>query len=359
MNPVERSIRRLERRALLAIFTAELLRALAVAVFVAGAAVLLARVVWRVEAAQAAWLFLIVAAAFPVAFLRARRRRLSRAGAAAWQDVRSGASGVLLTALEVPDERWHAQVEKAVAKSAARLPGVRFGGETYAVGAALVFALLSWWVHVPRATAHTPADLLQATVERLAEKLLTMEEDVGLFDETATELAGELERLVEGLDEGTLESAFEAIDRLEERFGDVAERVQEDVLDAEAGLESVLERALADPAGAQAMLEKTLAKLEARGLDENLLASMESLAGTFQRAGLELPDGLRLPEGLELSGEQLRELSSELGELLDGKLGTLKAMGLLSELDLADLKGLGSLEFVEHECDEECEEGGT
>ena len=357
MNPIERTIRRLERRAFLAILVAELLRWLALLAFAAGTAVLLGREVWKVEADRSAWLFLPVAAALPVAVLRARARRLSRAGAAAWQDVRGGASGLLLTGLEVPDPRWQVEIEKAAERSTRALPRVRMGGETYAVGAALVFALLSWWIHVPRTTAGPPLGLITAAVERLAEKLATLDEEVKLDEELATDLAERLERLRERIEEATPESAFEAIDRLEERIQAEAERVREELEAAHDDLAAGLLDAARDPAAARESLRRAMEKLSALGFDEELAAELEALAARFEAGNLQLPPGLEFDPAL------LAKLSGRLGELLAGKLGSLADAGLLKNAKLFDpaaLKRLADLRFTEHECDESCDkEGGT
>ena len=190
---------------------------------------------------------------------------------------------------------------------------------------------------------------------------------MGLFDETAQELSSRLERLRDGLEDATPESAFEAIDRLEERFGALAKRVQEDVLEAEGGILAAAREAMLNPESAQEMLGRTLEMLHESGLDKNLLSSIESLASLIERNGfelpedLELPGGLRLPEGLEMSGPEILEVARDLSGLLGKKLGALEDVGLFDpgSFEAALRETFEDLQIAEHVCDEACEEGGT
>ncbi len=366
MHTVERAIRRLERRAFLAVFLGELVRWGAAIGFVLGAVVLLLRVVLHVDASHTAPLFLLALVAPGIAWWRARAKRMSRGSAAAWQDVRAGASGLLLTGMEVPDERWSAEVERTLQRSRT-LPRIRTGGESYALGVAVLFAAAAWWVHVPEPAPGPSFALFEGAIERLATKLLTLEEDVGLFDETAQDLTNRLERLREGLEDATPESAFEAIDRLEEQFGALAKRVQEDVLEAEGGILAAAREAMLNPESAQEMLERTLDKLHESGLDKNLLSTIESLSSLIERHDLELPEdlelpgGFRLPAGLEMTGPEILEVAQDLSGLLGKKLGALEDAGLLDPgaLETALRETFDDLQFDEHECDESCREGGT
>lgn len=355
---VERAIRRLERRVWLAIFVVDLARFGAGLLFFAGAAVLLLRAVWHLEAERCVPLFWIIALAPVIAAGRATARRLSRSGAAAWQDVRGGAEGMLVTALETGDERWSARVVEML-ENTPPPPGIRMGGESWALGIGVVFALLAWWVHVPQPEPVLPSRLFEAAVERLAGKLLTLQEETDLDEELADEFATRLERLREQVGEASPEGLFEAIDWLEEQMGEQAGRHGEELGSLERQLVAAAKHALRDPAAAQETLGRALETMRALGLDEKLV---ESFGDFDSLASLIGEEGIELPEGLELDAPQLLEISKDLSGLFTDKLGALREAGLLTpELlaKLAEWKQLAEGDVAEHSCDENCPEGGT
>src|SRR5262245_23026546 len=117
-------VRRLRRRAIAADWLFEWALHLAVALAAAGGLALCARGFAGWDRARAALPFAIVGITPLTAWLRARRRFLSESGAAAWFDVRAGATGMLLTELELADSRWSARAA-ALAESASALPKIR------------------------------------------------------------------------------------------------------------------------------------------------------------------------------------------------------------------------------------------
>ena len=205
---------------------------------------------------------------------------------------------------------------------------------------------------LPRDPFLPPRKIEEAAVERVAEKLATLEEQVTLEPELAAELETRLERLKEEV--GNPEQAFEAIDRMEERLGQEGERLSEQIQDARDSLSKASESAASDAEAAQKELEKTLGELAKAGLGKHL---PEELQRELGGSSLELPPGVQLdPQKIEALS---RELGAELARKLDrlgkaglAKLGKLGKAGELAKLD--DFKPTG------HVCDENCKKkGGT
>ncbi len=352
-NPLEAAARRLRRRALAAAYLGALARHATAALFVAGTAALVLRFFADATRAEAALAFALVLAAPVTAWLAARRRALSAEGAAAWLDVRAGATGLLVTELELADERWAGRAEELLG-ACVSLPRLRGRRIALPVLPAVGFAALALWLAVPVPAPGPPVRLYENALERLREKLETLEETVALDDELAEELRGQLERLDDEADTARPEAAFEALDRLEERLESEALEAVEDALEARDQLGEAQRTALdadAEPGDAQELLERTMAELSEKGLAPNVPADLA------ERLGME---GLELPAGALLEAAELMELSDELAELLAEKIGELAEGGLLSAELLEGLGELGELadlgEFTLSEELELCEE---
>ena len=105
-DPVDLSVRRLVRRSRQAVFLGAFLRWTAAGFAIAGTAVLTARATHTLDPAPVLVLSVPPLLALALGLALATRRGLSRAGAAAWVDVRAGGGGLVVTGLEVQDERW-------------------------------------------------------------------------------------------------------------------------------------------------------------------------------------------------------------------------------------------------------------
>ncbi len=369
MNRVEVWVRRLRRRVFLAVFAAEFLRACALLAFLVGALVLVLRYLSGYGASELLpWLWLLVVAV-PWALWRARARALDPRTAAVWLDVRSGASGALLTELESPDARWESRLDGVLA-SGLPLPAPVVLGPFGSAALGLVFAVAAYLVGVPLPDPGPPMDLFEALVGRLGEQLATLEEDFELDSELAEEMASRLALLEEELELGSTESLFEALDHLEGRLESEADRLGEVAREASESLVRALESFdPEDSSAALSTLQKALSELAEGGFGERLSEQLfERLGGVDGEAGRlgELLAG----SGLELAGENLNalellELSQGLSELMQEKLANLRDAGLLEDFDLGEFTKAGGLgEFLSHECDETCElegegEGGT
>src|SRR5436190_4220926 len=88
---------RVRNRVMLAVFMASAVRFLACALITLGTLILVLRYTLDIERSQAARLLWLLPLAPAAAWLHARRLRPSLAAAAAWVDLRSGASGLVLT----------------------------------------------------------------------------------------------------------------------------------------------------------------------------------------------------------------------------------------------------------------------
>lgn len=352
MDPVATTARRLERRAFWAILAGELGRALAALSFVLGAAILVARVGLGAEARSLLPLLGLLAIAPALAWVRARRRRLSREAAAAWLDVRAGAGGVLVTGLEAPDPRWAPRVEAVLARAPA-LPRPRLVRPLGLplLGALFVVAALA--VEVPASEPGPSPALFEAALQRLDEQLATLEEEVELEEELAREMHERLERLAEDLDHSGAESTYEAIDRLEERLGAEARRASDAARRAGEALAGASATAQADGGLALEKLQDALAALREGGLAGALPPSLEAELDALEAAAA---------AGLPLAGAKLLELSEELRALLQAKLDGLAAAGLTAPARLAspgEFASLDGFELRPHDHEGECEPGGT
>ena len=331
-------------------FFGAFLRWSAVGFAVAGTAVLLSRTVYALEPLPLPVLALPIAIALAVAWWIAAGRRMSESSAAAWVDVQAGGDGLVVTGQETSDPRWSAAFEKALGRSG-RLPGLRVGrpaGQSFGAAAFLVAAL---FVRIPAPAPGPSPELFEAAVASLQDKLDTLLETVDLDAELAENLADRLSRLEELLADASPESIFEAIDSLEERFGLEGERLGDAMESAAKDLAAALLDRFNDPDTARASLERALSALRDAGLGKDLPESLAELLG----------QDLTLPEGIEFDPAQLLELTAELSQLMQDRMGALAKVGLFDPSLLGALTEFADLaEFLPtyHECDEDCEEGG-
>ncbi len=351
-SPVVKAARRLERRAFLAVWLAETARWLLVFSFVAGALVLLMRAGWRWSAAEAAPFFALLLIAPTLGFVRARARRLTPQDAATWLDVRSSAGGALVTGVERPDARWAAEVESALS-SVPSLPRPKALRPGLSSSFGLAFAVLALQIRIPEPEVETTTELFEAQVERLAEKLDTLEEVVELDEEVAAEMERRLDELAEHLDAENFESTYEALDRMEERLAEEAQKISESAERANEHMQDAVDLAGSDANEAQGKMEEALAKMRDAGLGKELPSALrESFpAGSLSLAGSEA-----------LDAAEMMELSDSLRELMEGKLEGLTQAGLMGKHPGLKKPGkLASLsDFKEHVCSEECDKpGGT
>ena len=280
----------------------------------------------------------LAAAAFT--WWRSGQSAMGREDAALWLDLRSDASGRVVTANEVSEasaQPWRAQAV-LVAKEAESVPSPRWGrlAQAAALGLALAFAATL----VPVRTHHSGASdgitaVFEERLEDVADQLLVLDENVGLEEEELAELEASLERLEEAIqDDPNLEATFEAIDRLEDQL---AARAEEALAEAKQALASLAEQQRAgsdsaasdgDPASAGAMpagadLESLLSEL---ALSESELAQ----AGLSKEALSELAD-VAAEDHSKLSPEELAELAEALASAMSEPLSALAQAGLLSE----------------------------
>ena len=350
-----RCVAAVRRRLGVAAWLGEWARVGAVALVAAGVAALLARRFLDWSVARSLWFVLLLLPAAAIAAWRARRRLLSPTTVATWLDVQGGADGRWVTAFELDG------APPAASRSFdpdAALDSLRLRWSLLArpLLPALAFLIVALWLPLPAATT-SALDLPQlqaAQLDRLAEKLATLEETVQLDEELRAELRDRLDRAREQSDDAPLASRFEAYDQLATRLEQEAEAAREEIELAQAALASdELSRALSEDAGrAQELLGATLDELAAAGLTQPLPDELqEALSDAL--AGL---DGAPLPDGMKLDPATLAALSKQ----LEGALGT--QLAKLVESGLIDLSKLRPFEgkLVEHVCTDACKkkEGG-
>jgi hypothetical protein len=295
-----------------------------------------------------------VALVAPVlAFVQARRKVPSRAASAAWLDVHGGADGRIVTEDEVGRSSWSEGAPARLERSLRELPRVRALPALLPSFPAFAFLALALWIDPPRELIGPPPGVSTAAIERVEEKLDTLQEAVELTPETAEELRAQIERIEAEAAEGRPESTFESLDRMEERLEDLAQ----DALEAAQQANRDLASAASDPSlgEAQQSLESALAKMDESGLAGELPQEMKNALA---------PGTLTLPKGVQLSSAQLAKLSKELKGVLDERLAKLGNGNLIDPKSLKELGELGELASLDdlelHECDAEClKPGGT
>jgi len=351
VDPVRSTARRLERRAFGAVFLRELCRWSAGLLLVAGTLVLAGRAGLGLSSRALAPLFALAFLAPLVARLRAGQRRLSTAAATAWLDVRSGASGALVTGLEAPDPRWAARVEEALAR-VTELPRMRPGRALLLPLGAALFGALALLVRVPALEPGPSPALFQAAVQRAGEELTALKEDVRLDEDLARELDQRLERLSQELDGASPESTYEAIDRFEERLKDEARKAQDAAQRADDALASAAFAAGFDGGLSLERLQDALSAMKAGGLGARMPAGLQK--------ELDALDASVAGAGAVDPGKMI-ELSDQLRELMQDRLAKLSAAGLAAPRRLLTAKELSELdgfEFAKHVCTAACKPGG-
>lgn len=349
---LDQSVAALHRRVFWGVFAGNAGRLGMIALLGGGVLVLLVRFLLDVARAQAIWALAPVVLVPLAALLVARSRQLSRAGAVAWLDARAGGSGALVTQLEVGDGAWSSHVDAALSHLLV-LPRARLGRTALQILPPLGFAIAALLVEMPRDPALPPKHLQEAAIERVEEKLATLEEQVALEPELASELEKKIERLED--DAGEPEQAFEALDRLEERLSQESEMLAQKGLDAEEALKAATGASSSDPERAQKELEKTLGDLSKAGFSKNLPEDLQRELGA---------SSLELPAGTKLEPLRIEALSKDVAKMIAAKLDKLGAAGLVKLGRLAkagELARLDDFQFSDHVCDESCKKkpGGT
>lgn len=335
------SIARVRARIAALVFAHAFLSALAVAALATGIAVLVSRTAFAAEHVDARWSALPIGAAALFGLWRARERRLSASGAAAWLDVRSGGRGDLVHAFESGDSARPLAITDV-------LPRARLGRPAALALAASAFVGLSALVPVPASLFAPSIALQRAEVDRAQEKLATLEEEIRLDPEAAEDLRAQLERLEAGEGLGDLRSAFEALDGAQSALEEHAQASAEAM---EAALDGLEAAAGADSAeAARDDLERALQELRKAGVEGDLAQKVEARAG-------------ELALGAQLDAAQGMQLSKEASKVLGEKLAKLAKAGLLKDRKLAKaaLARIDPEALKEHVCDERCKKqpGGT
>jgi tetratricopeptide (TPR) repeat protein len=287
-----------------------------------------------------------------LAFVFARREVPSAHGAATWLDVHADASGFVVTEDELGQSSWTPRTEEALERALAALPKPQWRALLAPLSLAVAFASLALWIELPERVIGPPPAVSSAAIARVEEKLDALEEALALEPELEEDLEQRLEAARADSEAGNPESTYEALDQLEGRIEEEAQRAEQAAQQALAELE----RAASDPslAKAQEALKSALETLEAAGLSKELSpdaerALKEALAEAAQ-------------SGEPLSSAELAQLARELKGGLEAQLGKLANGRLIDPKKLAKLAASGSLDEFDdtHECDEECKQpGGT
>lgn len=355
----------------------------AIAFAVAGTANLLAR---RWLGAGTTTLLIVLVSALALALLialvLAKRRAPSEAFVLAQFDRDSGGTGRLLTRFEVEDARYDHALLRVLAEAPLPAPPPWAAALRRVVPWAL-FALLPFALAPDRfRNEKPPRAALAPTIARVEEKLATLEEEIALADAGESDLARRVEDTKEAaeraIEEGALESALEALDRMERELASAAERAAEaieraaeaasDAADAPtdaaaelafsaleddlaaAGLASALAQAKADLAASQREREAADGNTDADGGDDAAETGAQNGASAAlasallnrlsNKAGALAGAGLLKPMDAELE-DRLAELARELREAREAKDDPNGELVELEELDLCDEESHG------------------
>lgn len=351
---IQGGVRRLRRHAAFAEFVAHFLFHLTIAVALSGAAAIFLRSFYQYSRFDASLAFVLVAFTPATAWFAARRNFISEATAAAWLDLRAGATGLLLTEIESGDGKWASRAE-ALLVNAAALPPIRIRKQMWKLAPAVIFAIAA--VAVPISRADRVPALTAHSLEQIADKLAALEENVKLEEKTAEELHERLDRVREQLDAMRPEAAYEAIDRLQEKLQEESEKATEDASRAMQTFAKAGEATKSDPMAAQEQLEQALADVKNAGLTQGI-------ADQLLKKGF--PGNMSIPEGTKLEPAETLKLSEAAREALAEKLEKMAEAGLLTKKSGEKIAGNNSKKakvdwdkFKEHKCDESCKEGGT
>lgn len=360
---LDRPLRRLRRQLTLAIWLGRTARWLAAGLLAAGAAILVARVAFEVDAERALWLLLPLAALPPLAWAGVRSRVPSEAGAAAWLDLRAGASGLLLADYEQADERWAPRFDRQLDRLP-ELPSMRAETFTRPLLPALAFAALALLVPVSRAEPGASTSFFDRAIEALAGQVETLAEVAELDETVEQELERRVQELAANVDPDRPEAMLEAIDSLRRDVTREGQQAGEQTQELFDRFGAIAQQAGVTPALAQELLSGQLGELATTTNFSELLTEMQKVAPELQDlAGRLGAEGFQLPEGLELTPEQLQALSRLAQSRLRGQLGELSLAGLtnLDGLMAGDPRdALAKLIDQFHEHDEDCKKpGGT
>ena len=363
-SPLDRPLADLRRRQFLGGFVGALGRWLQIGLFALGAACLLLRLILGYEAAQLSPVFWALLLSLPGAAWVARAGLYRGDQGAAWLDVAAGADGSLVTDYELGDARWRGRAQAAIGRLRS-YPGPDWKASMRRVVPALLFALAVMLVPIPRPKV-LPSSLYSGTLADLEEQLETLQEETGLEEERAEELAEHMQRLREEAEQGhDPEATFEAMDAFESELARQAEEAAEAMEQAYEEL-AAAESESAGGEQSDESLQSALERLSSAGLEPFPVDELESM---------ELPEGVEWPKGLELDAEtweklsELPEMDPELAKALQEAMspalrkelmermqrladaGLLKGMqGRLTRLDeLAKLAEMGEFEICE-EC---------
>jgi hypothetical protein len=349
---LEHSIELVRTRVFRAVFGSTFLSWLGAGLFGLGCVALLLRAALDMDLARAALVFAPLAVVPFLAWRIAQRKSLSRAGAAAWLDVRAGSTGAVVTSFETDDGSWGARVDHALAQTL-ELPRARLWRPALLALGGATFGTLALLVQIPRTPLGPSIALQAASVARVEEKLATLEEEVTLQPEVAAELHETLNRLKDDDALANPESAFEAADRAAERLEKEAESRAEAAESAREGLAAAAASADANPDAAQKDLDAALKELSKAGLARGLRGALSSELGL---------SSLEIPAGMKLDGAKVEALSGELATKLGNKLAKLAKAGLLKPGAFKGFGKPGELgEYKDHVCTAECAKkpGGT
>ncbi len=301
---LEQQVQQVRRRVALAAFSGALLRHGAALLAVVACLVMVLRLFLRVEP----WPALAPLGLAPLtAFLDARRRFIGEQTAAAWLDQASGGTGGVLTAIERPDALWQQD-------ASARRPGMRLPW-TWPV-AGLAFLGLAFLVPVSDPPEPGLPAVPQATLDKLEDQLEALQEVAELEPEEIESVEETLQDLRDATEPS--EAGLEAMDRVEDQLGAMAqelqaanERAQEALAQARKG------REMPDRSAVQRALEQMSAAGLAHELPQELA---EALAALDQGQLSEFMRGLDPSQLQAMSEAMLQALKNKELRLIEAEL---------------------------------------
>jgi hypothetical protein len=268
----------------------------------------------------------------------------------------AGGTGRLLTRAEIDDPRYDSPVRDVLATTPAPpAPAVRCA--VLAAAPWLIFAAIPFFLAPARIDPADPrGNAIEAALVRLDEKLATLEEEIALEQTGDADLRERLDSVrdaaQEAVRDGALESALEALDRMEQELAAVAERAERGIERATDAAQDAIDHSAAGTLDAS--FEQLASELDAAGLGDTLAAARAELAKGNETdaaptnaeesgsAGDE-PGAASSSPNAGASNPRAAALAAALSRQLSDKHSALQSAGLLPELDPALAAKLAAL----------------
>lgn len=337
--PIEREIRRFQRRVAWARFVGATCQAI-VALTILLAATLLTLRLFGVSARPTAWWFVLVLPALAWGVLASRRLGFSRRLGAVHLDQRLALAGLLVTALERDTGAYDERIRARLAEAAAAQPRLRLRAPLLRLGVAVAIVGVLLFLPDTPTSASASNPLAVEALEVYEEKLAALQKEDGLQERTREDLERRLDELKQDFHKDG-QVGWKDLDAFEQSLQHEqalqAARIERARQDFAAFARGDDESLAAGPSAAAERLAALLAGAESAGLLERLPEGMRAELATLAE------DASAAGRSEAFDATAMRRLAAALAQTADDKLGDLAAAGL-AQAGSAEAAGLASLD---------------